>query len=132
MQIKGIKIGTDVPPVIVAEMSGNHNHSLGRALEIAEAAASAGAHILKLQTYTADSMTLDIEEREFVITDPKSLWKNRSLYSLYQEAHTPEEWHKPIMDRARELGMICFSSIFSEASVDFLEKLDVSAYKIAS
>lgn len=125
-------IGQTHPPFIIAEMSGNHNQSLDRALEIVDAAAAAGAHALKLQTYTADTMTLDIGEGEFFIEDPKSLWNGRSLYDLYQEAHTPWEWHKPIFDRCKELGLICFSTPFDDTSVDFLESLDVPCYKIAS
>jgi N-acetylneuraminate synthase len=113
-------------------MSGNHNQSLQRALEIVEAAARAGAHALKLQTYTADTMTLDLSEGAFFIHDPNSLWQGTSLHKLYQEAYTPWEWHKPIFDRCRELGMIGFSTPFDELAVDFLESLDVPMYKIAS
>ena len=130
--IKGRKIGIEHPPFIIAEMSGNHNQSLDRALEIVEAAAQTGAHALKLQTYTADTMTLDIGDGEFFIGDPKSLWQGTSLYKLYQQAHTPWEWHKPIFDRCRELGLICFSTPFDKTAVDFLESLDAPAYKIAS
>lgn len=125
-------IGRDHPPFVIAEMSGNHNQSLERALEIVEAAAKTGAHALKIQTYTPDTMTLDLDEREFHISDPKSLWAGTSLYKLYGEAYTPWEWHKPIFDRARELGIIPFSTPFDESSVDFLESLDVPCYKIAS
>lgn len=125
-------IGPDHPPFLIAEMSGNHNQSLERALAIVEAAAKSGAHALKIQTYTADTMTLDRDEGEFRIDDPTSLWAGKSLYTLYQEAHTPWEWHKPIFDRARELGLIAFSTPFDETAVDFLESLDVPAYKIAS
>lgn len=120
------------PPFIIAEMSGNHNQSLQRALEIVDAAAAAGAHAIKLQTFTADSMTLALAKNEFMITDPKSLWVGKDLHSLYQQAYTPWEWHAPIMQRAKELGIICFSSPFDEAAVDFLESLDVPCYKIAS
>lgn len=119
-------------PLIIAEMSGNHNQSLDRALKIVEAAAAAGAHALKLQTYTADTMTLDIAAEEFFISDEQSLWHGRSLYDLYQEAHTPWEWHKPIFDRCRELGLICLSTPFDATSVDFLETFDPPIYKIAS
>jgi pseudaminic acid synthase len=125
-------IGSCHQPFIIAEMSGNHNQSLERALEIAEAAAMAGAHALKIQTYTPDTMTLDLDEREFHISDPKSIWAGTSLYKLYGEAYTPWEWHKPIFDRARELGMIAFSTPFDGTSLDFLESLDVPCYKIAS
>jgi len=126
------KIGTSEKPFIIAEMSGNHNQSLDRALEIVEAAAKTGAHGLKLQTYTADTMTLDIAEGEFFIEDKNSLWQGKSLYELYQEAYTPWEWHEPIFKRARELGMVAFSSPFDETAVDFLEGLDAPCYKIAS
>jgi pseudaminic acid synthase len=128
----GESLGCEAPPFVIAEMSGNHNQSLERALEIVEAAARSGAHALKIQTYTADTMTLDLSEGEFVITDPTSLWKEKSLYRLYQEAHTPWEWHRPIFERCRELGMIGFSTPFDDTAVDFLESLDVPCYKIAS
>ncbi len=130
--IAGKKIGLNHPPFVIAEMSGNHNKSLERALEIVEAAAKTGAHALKIQTYTPETMTLDLDEREFHISDPKSLWAGTSLYKLYGEAYTPWEWHKPIFDRARELGMIAFSTPFDDTSVDFLEDLNVPCYKIAS
>ena len=119
-------------PFIIAEMSGNHNQSLERALAIVEAAAQAGAHALKLQTYTADTMTLDVRGGEFEIQDPNSLWAGKNLHDLYKQAYTPWEWHKPLFDRAKELGMMAFSSPFDETAVDFLESLDVPAYKIAS
>jgi pseudaminic acid synthase len=130
--INGCEIGMGHPPFVIAEMSGNHNHSLERALEIVEAAAKTGAHALKIQTYTPDTMTLDLDEREFYISDPKSLWFGNSLYKLYGEAFTPWDWHKPIFDRARELGIIAFSTPFDYTAVDFLESLDVPCYKIAS
>jgi pseudaminic acid synthase len=126
------KIGLDTRPFIIAEMSGNHNHSLERALAIVDAAAAAGAQALKLQTYTADTMTIDLSENEFFIKDPQSLWEGNSLYKLYQQAYTPWEWHKPIFDRCQELGMIGFSTPFDDSSVDFLENLNVPMYKIAS
>lgn len=132
MKIGNRSVGRDHQPFVIAEMSGNHNQSLDRALEIVDAAARAGAHALKLQTYTADTMTLDIGNREFFIDDPKSLWRGETLYSLYQKAHTPWDWHRPIFLRARELGMIPFSSPFDETAIDFLEELDVPCYKIAS
>lgn len=126
------RVGADAEPLVIAEMSGNHNQSLERALQIVEAAARAGAHALKLQTYTADTMTLDLSHGEFFIEDPDSLWAGSSLYALYQQAYTPWEWHEPIFRRARELGMLAFSTPFDESAVDFLESLDVPAYKIAS
>ena len=130
--IDGRRIGADCPPFVIAEMSGNHNQSLDRALEIVEAVAKTGAHALKIQTYTPDTMTIDLDEREFHISDSKSLWAGNSLYKLYGEAYTPWEWHKPIFDRARELGIIAFSTPFDATAVDFLESLDVPCYKIAS
>jgi pseudaminic acid synthase len=132
IQIANKCIGASHQPFVIAEMSGNHNQSIERALEIVEAAAKSGAHALKIQTYTPDTMTLDLDEREFHISDPKSLWAGTSLYELYSEAYTPWEWHKPIFDRAKELGMIAFSTPFDDTSVDFLESLDVPCYKIAS
>jgi pseudaminic acid synthase len=130
--IAGHRVGVGHRPFVIAEMSGNHNQSLQRALEIVEAAAGAGAHALKIQTYTADTMTLDLREGEFFIEDSASLWQGKSLYQLYQEAYTPWEWHKPIFERCRELGIIGFSTPFDETAVDFLESLDVPCYKIAS
>ncbi len=132
LKIFNRQIGRHSPPFIIAEMSGNHNQSLERALEIVDAAAAAGVHALKLQTYTADTMTLDINEGDFHIEDPNSLWQGRALYELYQEAHTPWEWHQPIFDRCRELGIIGFSTPFDETALDFLETQDVPCYKIAS
>ncbi|MDO9140129.1 MAG: pseudaminic acid synthase [Methylobacter sp.] len=130
--IRDKKIGTGHPPFIIAEMSGNHNQSLERALDIVEAAAKSGAHALKIQTYTPDTMTLDLDEREFHISDPKSLWAGTSLYKLYGEAYTPWEWHQPIFERAHELGIIAFSTPFDDTAVDLLESLDAPCYKIAS
>jgi pseudaminic acid synthase len=130
--ISGRAIGKAHPPFVIAEMSGNHNQSLERALEIVDAVARTGAHALKIQTYTPDTMTLDLDEREFHISDPSSLWAGTSLYKLYGEAYTPWEWHKPIFDRARELGVIPFSTPFDDTAVDFLETLEVPCYKIAS
>ena len=119
-------------PFIIAEMSGNHNQSLERALAIVDAAAAAGVDAIKIQTYTADTMTLDIDTGEFFIADQNSLWKGETLYRLYEKAHTPWEWHKPIFDRCKELGVIGFSTPFDDTSVDFLEELGVPCYKIAS
>ena len=113
-------------------MSGNHNQSLERALEIVEEAAATGAHALKMQTYTADTMTLNVDKPGFRIEDPKSLWYGRSLYELYEEAHTPWAWHEPLFARCRELGIIPFSTPFDASAVDFLEELNAPAYKIAS
>ncbi len=131
-KIAGRLISRNHAPLVIAEMSGNHNQSLERALAIVEAAAKAGAHALKIQTYTADTMTLDLNEGEFMIADPKSLWQGKSLYKLYQEAYTPWEWHQPIFQHCRKLGMIGFSTPFDETAIDFLESLDVPCYKIAS
>jgi pseudaminic acid synthase len=117
-------------PFIIAEMSGNHNQSLERALEMVEIAKNAGADAIKLQTYTADTITIDHDGPEFLVNLP--LWKGRNLYDLYQEAHTPWEWHRPLFDKARSLGIVIFSSPFDETAVDFLESLDVPLYKVAS
>ena len=119
-------------PFIIAEMSGNHNQSLNRALEIVDLAAEAGVDALKIQTYTADTMTIDKNDGEFFIEDKRSLWKGESLYSLYQKAYTPWEWHQAIFQRCKEKGIIGFSTPFDFSSVDFLEELDVPFYKIAS
>jgi N-acetylneuraminate synthase len=132
MQINGRAIGPGERPYLIAEMSGNHNQSLDRALEIVDAAAESGADAVKLQTYTAETMTLNLRTRGFVIEDPGSLWNGRQLYELYEEAHTPWDWHGPIMERARARGIDCFSTPFDFSAVDFLETLDAPAYKIAS
>lgn len=132
MYIGDRKIGPDCSPLIIAEMSGNHNKSLDRALDIVEVAARSGAHAIKLQTYTADTITLDIKEREFLIDDERSPWNGHCLHELYESAHTPWEWHATIFDRAAELGICCFSTPFDETAVDFLEGLKAPAYKIAS
>ena len=130
--IAGHAIGQDHTPFIIAEMSGNHNQSLSHALKIVEAAAQSGAHALKLQTYTADSLTLPIKTGDFFIDDPDSLWSGQSLHDLYQVAMTPWEWHAPIITRAQQLGMVAFSTPFDDAAVDFLEELNTPCYKIAS
>jgi len=132
INISGKHIGLSHSPFIIAEMSGNHNQSLERALQIVDLVAKSGAHALKIQTYTPDTMTIDLDEREFHISDDNSLWKGTSLYSLYAKAYTPWEWHKPIFDRACELGILAFSSPFDDSAVDFLESIDVPCYKIAS
>ena len=132
IEIAGRRVSPSAPPFIVAEMSGNHNQSLERALAIVDAAAQAGAHALKIQTYTADTMTLPIARGEFSIDEPGSLWQGRTLHDLYEQAHTPWEWHAPIFERARALGLIAFSAPFDATAVDFLQTLDVPCYKIAS
>jgi len=129
IKIGNYTIGINHKPFIIAEMSGNHNQSLDRALELVDAAAQAGAHALKLQTYTADTITM---KGAYTIEDKNSLWNGQELHSLYNTAHTPWEWHKAIFDRAKEKGMEAFSSPFDETAVDFLESLNVPAYKIAS
>lgn len=128
--LAGRPIGPGHPPFLIAEMSGNHNQSLERALAIVDAAADSGAHGLKIQTYTADTMTLDLDVGEFHVEHP--LWGGQSLHSLYQQAATPWEWHGPIFERAAARGLIAFSTPFDSSAVDFLEELDVPAYKIAS
>lgn len=131
-KIQDTIISPDHKPFVIAEMSGNHNQSLERAFEIVDAAAEAGASALKLQTYTADTITFNGTSDEFVIKDQNSLWKNQNLHKLYQMAYTPWEWHKPIFDRAKAHGMLAFSSPFDTTAVDFLESLNVPCYKIAS
>ena len=125
-------VGPEAPPLVIAEMSGNHNQSLDRAFELVDAAAASGAHALKLQTYTADTITLNRKGGDFDINDKNSLWFGQSLHELYTKAQTPWEWHKPIIERAAQKGMLCFSSPFDETAVDFLNDLNVPAFKIAS
>ena len=132
MKIGRFGIGTSYRPFIIAEMSGNHNQSLDRALSLVTSAAASGAHAIKLQTYTPDTMTLALDQGEFFIDNPDSPWKGTSLYELYRQAHTPWDWHAPIMRRATELGLLSFSTPFDETAVDFLESLAVPCYKIAS
>jgi pseudaminic acid synthase len=132
IDIGGVTVGASSAPFIIAEMSGNHNGSLDRALAIVDAIAESGAHAVKLQTYTADTMTIDLAEREFFISDRDSPWYGHSLYSLYQQAHTPWQWHKPIFQRAKERGLVAFSSAFDASAVDFLQSLGVPAFKVAS
>lgn len=129
IQIGGLTIGPGRTPFIIAEMSGNHNQSLERALEIVKAAADSGVHAIKLQTYTAETMTV---KGAYTINDEGSLWNGRELFDLYKEAYTPWEWHKRIFEYAQSLGLICFSSPFDETAVDFLEELGAPLYKIAS
>ncbi|MBA2919755.1 pseudaminic acid synthase [Sphingomonas sp. MAH-20] len=132
IRIQEREIDRRARPYLIAEMSGNHNQSIERAFAILDAAAEAGADAIKLQTYTADTMTLNTTAPGFLIEDPNSLWAGRQLYSLYDEAHTPWDWHKPLIERASRHGMHCFSTPFDESAVDFLEELEVPAYKIAS
>lgn len=126
------KIGAIHPPFVIAEMSGNHNQSIERAFAIIDAAAKSGAHAIKLQTYTPDTMTIQSSNGLFNIDEEDSLWKGRNLYDLYAEAHTPWEWHAPLFEFAQKKGLIIFSTPFDETAVDFLESLNVPAYKVAS
>ena len=119
-------------PFIIAEMSGNHNHSIETAFKIVEAAAYAKADAIKLQTFSPEDMTMNVNDKNFIINDETSPWNGKKLFDLYELAHTPLEWHKPIMELSHKLGIICFSSIFNENKIEFLEKLNVPAYKIAS
>jgi len=125
-------VGENHPPFIIAELSGNHNQSLERALDLVDAAAKAGAHAVKLQTYTAETMTIKIDDPLFKIQDPNSLWDGKELYDLYEEAHTPWEWHEEIFKRCEEKGVICLSTPFDATAVDFLEKFNPPVYKVAS
>jgi pseudaminic acid synthase len=130
--VNDVQIGAGARPYIVAEMSGNHNGSLDRALALVDAAAEAGAHAIKIQTYTADTMTVDVRHPRFQISGGHELWGNEYLYQLYERAHTPWEWHEAIFDRARARGLTPFSSPFDRTAVELLEKLDAPMYKIAS
>ena len=130
--IGDIQIGPGRAPFIIAEMSGNHGQSLDKAYRLIDAAAEAGAHAIKLQTYTPDTITLDCHEGEFFIEDPNSLWKGNSLYNLYKEAMTPWEWHEELFDYAKTKGLMAFSTPFDLTAVDFLETLDPPCYKVAS
>ncbi len=132
MKIGKYTISKDTDPLIIAELSGNHNGDLDIALKVVDAAAQAGIKVIKLQTYTPDTITMDHNGKEFLIDDRKSLWFGRTLYNLYKEAHTPWDWQKEIFMRASLRGMSCFSSVFDESSVDFLESIGCPAYKIAS
>ena len=132
MKIKNINIGIKYPPIVIAELSGNHNKSLKNALKLVEVAKKCGVKFLKLQTYTPDTITIKSNKKDFVIKDKKNIWSGKTLYELYSQAYTPWEWHAPIFDKAKKLGIICFSSPFDPTAVDFLESLKVPAYKIAS
>lgn len=132
VMISGRKIGLSEPPFIIAELSGNHNQSLDLAFKMIEAAAESGVDAIKLQTYTADTMTLDCDADDFQIREKDNLWQGNSLYKLYQKAHTPWGWHQALFEKANSLGLIAFSSPFDATAVDFLETLNVPCYKIAS
>ncbi|MEU7903974.1 pseudaminic acid synthase [Actinoplanes sp. NPDC049118] len=132
MIVNDVEIGAGRRPYIVAEMSGNHNGSLDRALALVDAAAEAGAHAIKIQTYTADTMTVDVRHPRFRISGDHELWGDEYLYQLYERAHTPWEWHEAIFERARSRGLTPFSSPFDRTAIDLLEKLDAPMYKIAS
>ncbi len=132
IQIGGVPVGPDHQPFVIAEMSGNHNGDLERAKDIVRAVAESGAQALKLQTYTADTMTLDVDLPAFRLPSEHELWSDARLYDLYDEAHTPWAWHEPIFDLAASLGLVAFSSAFDKTAIDFLEKLNVPAYKVAS
>ncbi len=130
--IEHIEISEACKPFIIAELSGNHQQDYHLAEQLIEAAASAGADAIKLQTYTPDTMTLNLETEDFMVNEEGSLWQGESLYSLYAKAATPWEWHQPLFEKARSLGMLAFSSPFDDSAVDFLETLHVPCYKIAS
>jgi pseudaminic acid synthase len=125
-------IGREYPPFVIAEMSGNHNGDLDRALAIVDAVADSGAQALKIQTYTADTITIDVDTPAFRVEDGHGLWGGRTLHQLYDEAHTPWDWHRPIFDRARQRGLVPFSSPFDSSAIELLEGLGVELYKTAS
>lgn len=130
LEIAGRKIGKDYPPYIIAEISANHNGNIDKALKLIEIAKNSGADAVKIQTYTPDTMTLDVDKEDFKIKG--GLWDGRTLYDLYQEAHTPWDWHKKLFDFAKEVGITLFSSPFDESAVDFLDDLGAPAFKVAS
>ena len=130
IEIDSVKIGQGQQPYVIAELSANHNGDINRAFRTIEAAKRSGANAIKLQTYTPDTITIDCDKEEFQIEG--GLWDGQSLYQLYKKAYMPWEWHKPLFDKAKELGITIFSSPFDNTAVDFLEELNVPAYKIAS
>ena len=132
VEIDGKKIGPGHPPYIIAELSGNHNGDINRAIKLIEIAAESGADAVKLQTYTADSLVLNSDRSEFTLNAPESKWNGRRLYELYEEAHTPWEWHEELFSKAKELGITIFSAPFDKKAVALLEELNVPAYKLAS
>lgn len=132
MKIGNVNIGKDEKPFIIAELSGNHNQSIDKALKLIELAKKSGADAIKIQTYTADTLTIDCDKDDFQLNNPKSLWHGMSMYELYEIAHTPWEWHKAIFEKCKELDIICFSSPFDPSAVEFLESLDCPCYKIGS
>jgi pseudaminic acid synthase len=132
IEIGGVPVGPDHQPFVIAEMSGNHNGDLERAKDIVRAVAESGAQALKLQTYTAATMTLDVDLPAFRLPSEHELWGDARLYDLYEQAHTPWDWHEPLFDLASSLGLVAFSSAFDQTAIDFLEKLNVPAYKVAS
>lgn len=132
VEIAGVRIGPHEQPFVIAEVSGNHNGSLDRALQIIDSIAASGAQAVKFQTYTADTLTIDADGPQFRIREGHELWGGRTLYDLYQQAHTPWEWHEPMFARARAQGLIPFSSPFDPTAVTLLEELEAPAYKIAS
>ena len=132
MIIHNKKIGINYKPFIIAELSGNHSGSLKKALRLIKSAKKAGVDAIKIQTYTPDDLTLDENKKDFIINNKQSPWHNKKLYNLYKKAHTPLDWHKKIFSYAKELKLICFTSVFSEKRIKFLEKIGCPAYKIAS
>jgi N-acetylneuraminate synthase len=132
IEIDGRKVGAGCPPYVIAELSGNHNGDIERAKELIKVAQDSGADAVKLQTYTADSLVLNSDRPEFLLNAPKSTWNGRRLYELYEEAHTPREWHQELFDYARDIGISIFSAPFDIEAVNFLEDFNAPAYKVAS
>ena len=130
MNIDGVKIGTNSPPYIIAEMSGNHQGSLEKAKELLIRCAASGVNAFKLQTYSAESITINSSRHEYIVSDGP--WKGRTLFDLYSQGQTPRDWVAPLLDLGKALGISVFSSPFSPNDVDFLEELNVPAYKVAS